>query len=103
MSGDFIDFAELAKANAECERLRKEQDVIDKAKYEAVQRWREESGSKERFKGRPLREEYLAQLSDVERKRLLGSYEDGVYEFPDPIDCAMHADNWIYPTVHEFL
>ena len=94
--------AEWAEYQAECDQYRAEQDQLDRAKYEAVQQWREESGSKKRFKGRSLREEYLAQLSDDKREGRLKRYDDDVWVSPDPIDVAMHSDGWIYPTIHEF-
>ena len=74
------------------------------AKYDAVQKWREESGSKERFKGKSLREEYLASLSD-DRREELNRQEFEEYErrggepinftsYFSPTDYAMRADGW---------
>jgi len=72
-----------------------------KKKYNAVQKWREESGSKERFKDKYLYEEYWAQLPEnhplrLQRKRMT---EQGVIEMadPDPAFVQMHRDGWYYP------
>jgi len=67
-------------------------------KYRKVQRWRKESGSKERFKGRSLHEEYLAQVSDDKRKYIEDQQakddEEGVVS-PDAVTIAMVKDCWL--------
>ena len=72
------------------------------AKYEAIQRWREESGSKEKYDS--IQDEYLAWLPEERRKEFRYTDEDGMEwviastRSPDHLTCAMHADGWYPPS-----
>ena len=70
------------------------------AKYEAVQRWRKESGSKKKYDN--LSTEYLASLSEERRKEVLGLEIVNGVELVDDSDmnrlsCFMQADGWLHP------
>jgi len=75
--------------------------ALAKEKYDAVQKWREESGSKERFKDKHLSEEYRAQLPNdhpifeqERRDREIGKF---TLKDPDPTFVYMIKDGWYYP------
>lgn len=72
------------------------------ARYEAIQRWREETGSREKYGN--IEDEYLAWLSEDERKALheeeiREAEKEGGFVLPGPTTCAMHRDGWFHPSV----